>query len=345
MKGKKYKMAKTKLTHSYISRLCGELSEAVSSGITISDGLYMMISDGNDDPVIRTLMEESGKGHGFAKAIKKTGGFPSYVEEMVEIGEQTGRLDSVLKELSLYYARQAEIMDNIKNAVAFPLILLAILIVIVVVLLTQVLPIFNEVFRQLGVSMSMAAVSLMNIGTAIRTYSLFIIAAVVILAAVGFILYKLPATHSKIVALFKGRKLKKKMSSSVFASAMSMTISSGMDIDESLEMSKKLCEPEMVKKINGCQQKMKSGMSFDKAIQNSDILDPISARRLMVSFRTGKTDEAMRKIADEYAADVNEAVDEKISRVEPALVIIMSLLVGFVLFSVMLPMLSVITAI
>ena len=338
-------MPRTKLKAAYISGLCGELYDTVSSGISVNDGIYMLMSDGKNDPVLKKLFDETSKGHTFASAVKKTESFPDYMEEMIRIGEQTGRLDSVLRELSVYYARQEEIAQNIKNAIAFPLILLAILIIIVVVLLTQVLPIFNDVFRQLGVSMSSAAVTLMNLGNIIRTYAMWIIACVAVIALVGFVLYKLPATHNMMLNIFKGRKLKRKMSSSVFAAAMSMTISSGMDIDESLEMSKKLCDDEIVKKIDSCQEVMKSGVSFDKAVQKSDILDPISSRRLTVSFRTGRTDEAMKKIADEYTEQVNTAIDEKISRVEPALVVIMSVLVGFVLFSVMLPMLSVITAV
>ena len=338
-------MPKKKLKAAYISGLCGELYDTVSSGISINDGIYMLMSDGKNDPVLKKLFDETSKGHTFAAAVKQTESFPDYMEEMIRIGEQTGRLDSVLRELSVYYARQNEIAQNIKNAIAFPLILLVILIIIVVVLLTQVLPIFNDVFRQLGVSMSSAATSLMNLGNTIRTYAVLIIAGIAVLALIGYSLYKLPFSHNAVVNMFKGRKLKKQMASSVFASAMSMTISSGMDIDESLEMSKKLCDKSINKKIDACQEVMKGGVSFDKAVQKSNILDPISARRLTVSFRTGRTDEAMKKIADEYTQQVNTAIDEKISRVEPALVVVMSVMVGFVLFSVMLPMLSVISAV
>lgn len=338
-------MPSAALKPAYISKLCGELYDTVSSGMSVNDGLYMLKSDEDKDPVLDTLFDETSKGCNFSSAIKHTKAFPSYVEEMIEIGEQTGRLDSVLKELSEYYQRQEEISLNIKNAVTFPLILLAILIVIVVLLLTQVLPVFNDVFKQLGVTMSASAVTLMNIGIAIRTYSTVIISVFAVLAIAAIVLYKLPSTHNKVIAVFQGRKLRKQMSSSKFASAMSMTISSGMDIDESLEMSKKLCDNEMTGKINKCQDLMKNGLSFDKAVQKTEILDPLSSRKLSISFHTGKTDEALKKIANDYSEKVNNSVDEKISRVEPALVIIMSLLVGFVLFSVMIPMLSVITAV
>lgn len=338
-------MASGKLKPAYISRLCGELYDTVSSGMSINDGIYMLMGDNDNDIILENLLTETAKDCNFSAAVKHTKAFPSYVEEMIDIGEQTGRLDSVLKELSVYYNREEEVTRNIKNAVAFPLILLTILVVIVVLLLTQVLPVFDDVFRQLGVTMSASATALMNIGSAISTYAYIIIAVIAALVAGIVILYNIPATHETVMGIFQGRKLKRQMSSSKFASAMSMTISSGMDIDESLEMSKKLCDKEAVGKINSCQEMMKNGLSFDKAVQKSAILDPASSRKLTISFHTGKTDEAMKKIAKDYSEKVNNSVDEKISRVEPALVIIMSLLVGFVLFSVMIPMLSVITAV
>lgn len=333
-----------KLNPEYISRLFSELYDALSSGMSINDGIYMLISEGGSDPVLETLLKETSGSGTFSDAVKSTNAFPSYVEEMISIGEHTGRLDSVLRELSAYYARQDEISQNIKNAVTFPVILLVILIVIVVLLLTQVMPVFNDVFKQIGITMSGSAAMLMNLGNTIRTYAAVIIAVIAVLAAGIFVLYKLPATHGKFLGIIQGKKIKKQISASIFASAMSMTMSSGMDIDESLEMSKKLCDHESASKINACQKLMRDGIGFDKAIQQSKILDAINSRRLSISFRTGTTDETMKKIADDYADKVNNAVDEKISRVEPALVIIMSLLVGFVLFSVMLPMLSVISS-
>lgn len=335
-----------KLKPAYISRLFAELHDTISSGLSTNDGIYMLLSDNKNDPVLKSLFKDTSDGSvTFAAAIKNTKAFPSYAEEMIEIGEQTGRLDSVLLGLTEYYSRQREISENIKNAVAFPLILLLILIVIVVLLLTQVLPIFNSVFRQLGVSMSAAAISLMNLGEAIQTYSFVIVGAIVAVAFVVFLLYKMPFSHNAVIAVFQGRRLKKEMSSSNFASAMAMTISSGMDIDDSLEMSKKICDKKTGQKIKNCQDFMRDGLSFDKAIQKAAILDNMSARKLTISFQTGKTDETMKKISDEYANKVNNALDEKISRVEPILVVIMSVVVGFVLFSVMLPMLSVITSI
>lgn len=338
-------MAAKTLNPAYISRLFGELYDTLSSGMSVNDGIYMLLSDNKNDPILKSLLSDTSKGTKFSEAVKNTKAFPAYAEEMLQIGEHTGRLDSVLLGLSEYYTRQREISENIKNAVAFPLILLVILAVIVILLLTRVLPIFNDVFAQLGVSMSGASVALMNLGSTIQSYAFVITGIVISVAILAIILYKLPGTHDKVLSLFKGKKLKNKMSSANFASAMAMTISSGMDIDDALEMSKKICGEDTGKKISSCQEYMRSGQSFDNAIKKTDILDGVSVRRLTVSFQTGKTDETMKKISEDYSKKVNDAIDEKISRVEPVLVIIMSVVVGFVLFSVMIPMLSVITSI
>ncbi len=338
-------MAAKTLNSAYISRLFGELYDTLSSGMSVNDGIYMLLSDNKNDAVLKSLLDDTSKGGKLSEAVKNTGVFPSYAVEMLQIGEKTGRLDSVLLGLSEYYARQREISENIKNSVAFPLILLVILVVIVILLLTKVLPIFNDVFAQLGVSMSGASVALMKLGSIIQSYAFVITGAVIVFAMLAIILYKLPGTHDKVLSFFKGKKLKNKMSSANFASAMAMTISSGMDIDDALEMTKKICDSDTGKKISACQEYMRSGQSFDKAIRKTDILDGISVRRLTVSFQTGKTDETMKKISEDYSKKVNDAIDEKISRVEPVLVIIMSVVVGFVLFSVMIPMLSVITSI
>lgn len=339
-------MSATRILKSeYISRVFGELYNTLSSGMTLHDGIYMLIEEGEKDPILNILLAETSKGENFSDAIKRTHAFPSYVEEMIAIGEQTGRLDSVIRELSAYYARQEEIARNVKNAVAFPLILLTVLVLIVVLLLVKVLPVFNDVFRQIGITMSAPAVALMNLGMVMRNYAVVLVFVAVLVIALVAALYKHPRTHGKVLSLLQGKKLKKQMSESKFVSAMAMTMSSGMDIDDSLEMSKKLCDQELIRKIEHCQSLMEDGYGFDKAIQIAGMLDSVSSRKISVSFHTGTTDETMKQIAEESVNKVNVAIDQKISRVEPALVIVMSLLVGYVLFSVMIPLLSVITTI
>lgn len=341
-------MAKKKLGGAYISGLCRELGTTIRSGIPVSDGIYMLCEDneGNyDSALLKSLYEETEKGVPFSEAVKSTGVFPSYVEEMIEVGEKSGHLDKTLAGLAEYYDRQDEIGRSIKNAVVFPSVLLGILIIIILVLLTQVLPIFNGVFEELGVSMSAMATALMQFGNSIMEYSALIVAVFAAAAVLLVILYKVPATKNAVVASFRGTKIRRQMSSVRFANAMSMTLSSGLDIDDSLEMAKRLCDEDTNGKIDRIGKLMKSGKPFDKAVGEAGIFGAVDSRRLSVSFKTGRTDEVMNQIAEDGEKKLNESIDEKISRIEPTLVVIMSVMVGLILFSVMMPMLSVITAV
>lgn len=342
-------MSKRLLSDAYVSEFCRELSATVRSGLPISDGIYMLFEDDennvSDKELLGELYKETEKGGTLAEAVKKTGRFPKYAEDMIEIGEKTGRLDSVLSELSSYYTRQDEIGRSIRSAITFPSVLLVILIVIIVVLLTQIMPIFNDVFKQLGVSMSPVAQFLYDAGGLISAYAVGIIALCAIVALIVLILRKNAKTKGKLSSIFKNGKIHRQISSARFASAMALALSSGMDIDESLVMSKKICDNTMNEKIDGCVALMKKGKSFDKAVKEMNIFNSMNCRRLIISFKTGSTDKAMTAIAEDSEIRLNEAIDSKISKVEPTLVAIMSILVGVILFSVMLPMMSIITSV
>ena len=337
-------MAKKILSGNYIAQLCRELGATVKTGISISDGLYMISEESENDTLIDFLYRETERGESLSSAVRKSERFPAYVEEMLEIGERTGRLDSVLDQLAKFYSRQEEISANIKNAVVYPVLLLLILVIVLVVLLTQVMPIFDDVFRQLGVEMSGTAKFMMNLGTGISQYAAIIVAAAAVLALTAVILFKNPSTREKLKKMNRG-KISRRTNSVRFASAMAMTLSSGLDIDQSLAMAKRICDSTTSEKIDLCISKMAQGDSFDKAIAASDIFSAAECRRIAVSFRTGNTDKVMESIAADGEKKLDDAIDEKISKVEPTLVITMSVLVGLVLFSVMLPMLSVITTV
>lgn len=336
----------------YLSALFSELSSIIGSGITTADGLYMLMSDEKDKgrkAVLKVLAEETEKGISLSEAMKKTGAFEPFAYQSVEIGETTGRLDSSLMALSRYYTRQEEIGSAIKNAVAFPLMLLVILLAVMGVLITQVMPIFADVFERLGAELSPAAAAVMNLGRAISDNGAIILPVAMGIVLLLVIVFAVPALRERAAGFFSGlfsaSRLNRTISSARFANVMSMGLSSGLDLDRSLEMAKRTANPPTVKKINECQRLIEDGMSFSKAVSRTELFAPIYCRMLDISFKTGNTDSVMSDIADRCQKKSDEAIDASVSRIEPVLVIIMSVLVGAILLSVMLPLLSVMTSV
>ncbi len=337
----------------YLSSFCMEMSLCLKAGISLSEGIYMLAADETDKDLKEMLdgiYKKMDEGSSFEDALKSAECFPKYVIDMVEIGTKTGRLEDVMRALSGYYTRQEQITASIKNAVVYPFVLMFMLLLVIGVLVVKVLPIFNDVYNELGAEMSAIAVTIMNIGTAITQYAAVILGVVVALVIIAVIVSAVPSLSLKAVTLWNkltaGRKVSKKISSARFASGMAMTLASGLDTDESLDMVERITEnPVMLGRIKKCRELMASGELFVDAVSKAEIFPSLYCRMLSIGFKTGTADTVMEEIARRSEVEVNEDIESIINKVEPTLVIIMSLIVGLILLSVMLPLMSIMTSI
>lgn len=337
----------------YLSSFCMEMALCLKAGISLNEGLFMLASDETDKKLkemLDGLYKSMDGGASLEDSMKDAGCFPKYVVDMVEIGTKTGRLESVLRALSAYYTRQEQITRSIKNAVVYPFVLMFMLLLVVGVLVTKVLPIFNDVFNELGAEMSPVAVSIMNFGTGVTKYAAVILAVVVVLIIIAVVISTVPSLTLKFVTFWNkitsNRKISKKIASARFASGMAMTLASGLDTDESLDMVERITEnPVMIARIQKCRELMKSGELFVDSVAKADIFPSLYCRMLSIGFKTGTADTVMEEIAARSENDVNEDIESVINKVEPTLVIIMSLIVGLILLSVMLPLMSIMTTI
>lgn len=117
---------------------------------------------------------------------------------------------------------------------------------------------------------------------------------------------------------------------------------SGLDLDQSLEMTEKLITQETMKKrIDQCRSMMAEGEGFDQALMKSGIFSGLYGKMISVGIRTGSVDQVMSKIAGEYGEAVVQSLEQKVAVVEPTLVAVLSVLVGLILISVMLPLMNI----
>ncbi|GHU46483.1 hypothetical protein FACS1894120_3390 [Clostridia bacterium] len=299
--------------------------------------------------LLTNLYKETSGGRSFSSAVNKVGGFPRYAVDMFFIGEKTGRLDDVMAALSQYYDRQRQIQQSVKSAVVFPLMLFIMLACVMVVILTAVLPVFTGVFSQLGVAVSGTAQVLMDAGDFLRGSAATIFGVIIAFAVIVGLLLAGKKSGAAVRAAFseimKNSKLSKSLAASRFSSSMAMTLQSGLDIDESLNLTMAFAQTgAMRNKIQRCRDLIMSGKPFNDAVLSSNILSPLYCRMLSLSFKTGNTDEIMSLIAQRSEDDTNEEIEVLIGRIEPVMVAVMSVLVGLVLLSVMFPLLSVMNA-
>ena len=347
-------MSKIKhLTNIEISSFCRQTAMIIQAGITPAEGMDILLHDTLDKEGKQLLTEIGNackQGETFAAALGAAQVFPDYVVRMVALGEESGNTDTVLTSLAEYYEREEDIHQSIKSAVSYPLIMITMMLLVIVVLLVKVLPIFKQVFLQLGTEMTGFASSLLSIGNVLSRYSMAITVILFLLVIGACFIFISPRgkiwlkgflSHFKLTSSFY-----EKIAAGRFASGMSLTISSGLDTYQSMEMVAELVENDcMKKKIQSCRQQIEEGSNFSDALVSSNIFSNLHSRMVAVGFRSGTIDSVMKQIAKNYEDETDTQLRNIISIIEPTLVIFLSVIVGMILMSVILPLMGIMSSI
>lgn len=339
---------------SYISAFCMEMYLIVRTGIPFSEGVALLRDDEPDmrrRNILDQLHQQLGLGESIAVAMREAKVFPVYVVELTEIGQKTGHLEQTFRALAEYYERVEQLQKSIRNAITYPAVLLCMMLIVVFVLLVKVMPIFQAVFAQLGAELSPSAKVLMQIGQGLGQYGFLFLLAVFVIILVA--LWYLRDTKRRLVAYQRLQsssenwEISRLVASSRLADVLVLTFSSGMNIEDSLDLAMRLMPGATMKeKIIRCKREMLlENKTFAEAALNSQLLNPLYCRMLAVGFRSGSVDCVLAEIARRCAEQVDDTIECMLNRVEPTLVIIMSLLVGLILLSVMLPLMSIMTAV
>ncbi len=344
---------KRQLSPAEITAFCSQLALIVKAGISVQEGIGIMAEDAADPrgkEILEGIFSHVEEGRQLYFALKETGCFPKYMVDMVEIGEASGRLDEVLDSLSAYYEHNESIMKSIKQAVTYPAVMILMMAVVIVVLVVNVMPIFNQVFLQLGSEMSVFSQGIMNFGSLLSGCALWVV-AVILLLILTFILMRNTQGGRKILSRWYDsciftRKLSAKIAAGRFASAMSLMLASGLDLDQSIDMTSQLIENEKIRaKISALKKQMAAGSTFAESVVKAELFSSVYARMVVVGFKTGSVDAVMNKIAKRYEEEVEDRISHILSILEPTLVAILAVIVGMILLSVMLPLMGIMTSI
>ena len=335
-----------------LAGFCGQLAMLLRAGVSAADGVALLREDceKSDCALLEALSASLETGSTLADALAQTKAFPSYLVDMAEIGERSGRLDDVYSSLTAKYARERDVSDALRGAAAYPLVMLGMMLAVLAVLASQVLPVFAQVFEQFGGGASDYAQGVMRMGTVLAAVSL----CLACLLGAGVVWFFANSRSEKGKRRIRGvfsrlgvtKKLSERIALGRFSSAMAMLLKSGFDMDASLEMSSRLVRDDaLAARIADCREKAAGGMALQDALRQSGIFTGMSARIAAVGVRTGSLDAAMQSIADRCGEETENEIAALVGVTEPTLVAALSVVVGLILLSVMLPLLGIMSAI
>lgn len=333
-----------KLSPEELSSFCEQIALMLDSGMTLYDGIEMLAEDEQEEHgLYRTLLAGMGGTGSLYEALRQDETWPRYMVQMVGIGEETGRLEDIMQALTQYYEREGRIRTAASSAITYPLVLGAMLVVIILVLLWRVLPVFNRVLDSLGVGGTESGAVLMNLGATVGWVVLGLIGLVGVAVLVCLILMK-TACRDRVTQLIQRlfpplKRLNGKLSSARVASMLSLMLSSGYPMERALEMAPyALTDEKAARRVEGVRLAMAEGATFTEALGQSKLFEDFYTRMIRVGAASGHEAQVMAKIAAIYEEQVEDGFTRLVGIIEPTLVALLSVVVGAILLSVMLPM-------
>lgn len=342
---------KQPLTNSELSVFSGQLAMILHSGISVLEGISIMRDDtptGDGQQILSEAYETLELTGDLMESLKKTEVFPDYFLKMTEIGERSGTLEEVMDALSSYYDRQNALMRSIRDALVYPLVMLGMLTAVLVVLMSQVMPIFSQVFEQLGIEITGISGTIFHLSKFMQRLSAVLLVLVLVAAAAVFIMLRLNKGKEFFLKLTMilpiGQKTGELLDRSRFCDAFQLALHSGLDMEESFQMAFGFAAQDSFKeRLKKAHELMEQGEDLSVSLKDSGIITGLNARMMTIGFHTGSYETVFKQIAVNSMEEADQKIQAAVGALEPTLTAVLSVLTGLILISVMLPLLGVMT--
>ena len=339
------------LKENELSAFCMEISMLLGAGMSLEQGI-LTIADDEKTPegqkLFMDIYSSMSEGAAFNEALAATEIFPTYLTDMVLMGEKTGNLEKILEEMHIFYEKKGALYATIRTAVLYPCIMVVMMFVVLLVLVVKILPVFSQVYYDLGNSIPASTVLVMRAGRVASIVATGVFGAGICVLLVAFFYQRLNS-GKKLFDLENIWMSKSKtgiiIAKARFASMLSMAFSSGLELEYVMDLANGfISNVQMKEKIKRCKEEVAVGGSLSDAVQKAEIFEGLNAGILSVGLKSGNAEVALKSISEKYTNESEERITEMVSSVEPVLVVALSVMVGLILLMVMMPLLGIMSA-
>ena len=330
-----------------IAVFCRQFYVMLDSGLSIGKALNILIEQGEKPKIREALIGVNGdlkRGETLASSMRKRKDvFPNLLTSMIDAGERSGNLDIILKRMAEYYEKETKIRGKIKSAMIYPIVLGVVAIIAITFILTFVMPTFVQMFEENNVDLPMSTKMVLGTSKMLGKYGIIIfLILVTAIILLGKYLkseegqYKLSIINLKIPVI---KKLTQKIIVSRFTRTMGIVSSSGMSLVTSIEIvasvvGNKIAEKELLK----VKEKVLKGEGLGDSIMKIKIFPPMLASMVKVGEEAGSLDSILDKTADFYDDELEREIQTATALIEPAMIVVMGIIIGFLLISILTPM-------
>lgn len=334
-----------------LSRLFASLAMVYDSGMALSEGVDVLSEAAGpaERRLLDALAQPLADGRRLSEAFSLVGGLPQYALALLKVAEETGGMSEACQSLASFYDQRDRLAQAVRSSLIYPLAMTVMILIVVVALLTQAMPVFDQILSQFGFELGGVAQSLLRVGAWLRGAALGLSAGIIALAAGAFTLSRLAVGRRLFAWLFEHNPVTGRLSFDLSLQrlmlGMAAMLGSGLSPQAALGLAHGLVEDSRVReRLGRLGQGLDAGESFQKALAQSGLLPQESRLLVAIGFRTGSNAEAFERIGQGIALSTESSMATLVAWIEPILVAVMCALVGAILLSVMLPLLGVLTS-
>ncbi len=330
-----------------ISIFCRQMYTMLDAGVPLINALNLMstqVTNKHLVEIVKELEEDVRKGEMLSNSMRKfPEAFPTLLTSMVESGEASGNLDEMFLRMSTHFEKENKINNKVKAAMIYPIILALVGVAALIVVMVFVMPTFVSLFDSSGAELPAATKLLIGISSFMSNHYLMVI-GILIAIIVGIIMYSKTESGIYFFAKLKIsfpliKDLNRKMIVSRFTRTLSTLLASGVSLVESLPivsavLNNVIAEDEVLK----IRERVVKGEGLSTPIEDCELFPPMLSSMVRIGEESGALDDMLNKTADFYDEEVEQAIQTLTSMLEPIMIIIMGLVIGFMVIALMLPL-------
>lgn len=328
---------------------CRQFATMIRAGISIVDATSVLAAQCESKPLAKTLHEvnaELRKGNTFSGAISAHPRiFPAIFVHMIRAGEESGSMEDTLERLAVYFERAHFTREKVKSAMTYPAIVSIMAVFVVIFLLKFIIPRFQTMFTQLGGDLPAITRFTLLLSRSIEEHWYIWLMVMVWIVAVIYLLLRWERgayawDYIKLKVPVFGL-LNRKSAIAQMTRTLSSLYASAVPVLQSLAIVEKVVGNKVIgATIHECQISLRQGRPLSEPLKQSWIFPPLVTQLILVGEETGSIDTMLGKVADFYESDVENSVDKLKQLIEPIMIVLLAGVVGFIMASIMIPMLS-----
>lgn len=329
------------------SVFCHQFVSIISAGVTIVEAFQMLGEQTENKALkfaIQQVHQDISKGDPLAVAMRRRGGvFPSMLCNMVEAGEASGSLDKSFERMATQFEKDAELEAAVKKAMIYPIVLIFVLIGVIFAMMTFVIPKFMGMFEGLEVDMPKITMVIVNVSNFfVRFWWLILIIAASLFVA--FKAFQASAGGKDFIDRLALRlpvlgPIQQKKACAKLGRTLCTLLGAGVPMIDALEITAKSMDNNNYKRaMSDAKDQVARGVVLSRPLKTSGLFPPMVCHMVSIGEETGNIEAMLENVAGYYEEDVQNATESMMALMEPAIIIVMAFVVGFLILAILSPM-------